>query len=124
MQYVAYSPADAAYADETISYRMADYRPERRRHRRRRLNLTAAANRLDNTLLAQRQPRFVMTVIDVSEGGVFATSAMPVGEGERLSVEMPPESKLPRLIFGRVSRCEAGRQGWSLAIAFDAIPAA
>ena len=82
------------------------------------------ATRIDNTLAARRAPRFALKVIDVAEGGIAARSRVPVEAGERLSVAMPPGAGLPPLIFGRVSRCDARRDGWFLAIAFDAIPAA
>lgn len=117
--------ANTAY-NETLpqSFRMSDYLPERRRHARRALRLAGSARRLDNTLHAQREPHLPLTIIDVSEGGIAATSRSPVVAGERLAVTMPPESGLPSRIFGRVSRCDARRDGWFLAIAFDAIPAA
>ena len=125
MQLVSY--ADAATVDQNDvaeSFRLADYLPERRRHKRRRVNSVGEARRIDNTLAARRMPRFAIKIIDVAEGGIAARSRMPVEAGERLSVTLPPESGLPRLIFGRVSRCEARRDGWFLAIAFDSIPAA
>ena len=106
------------------SFLLSDYLPERRRHARRTLRLPATARRLDNTLPAQREPHLPLTILDVAEGGLAATSRSPVFAGERLSIAMPPESGLPRLIFGRVSRCDARRDGWFLAIQFDAIPAA
>lgn len=125
MQLVSY--ADAATVDQgdvAGSFRLADYLPERRRHSRRRVNVSGEAHRTDNTLAARRTPRFAIRVTDVAEGGIAARSRMPVEAGERLSVTLPPGAGLPRLIFGRVSRCEARRDGWFLAIAFDTIPAA
>lgn len=106
------------------SFRMSDYRPERRRHARRTLRIESTARRLDNTLAARREPILPLMILDVSEGGIAATSRSPVVEGERLSVAMPIESALPSRIFGRVSRCDARRDGWFLAIQFDTIPAA
>ena len=125
MQLVSYH--DAATADQgdvAESFRIADYLPERRRHKRRRLNVIGNACRTDNTLAARRTPCFPLKVIDLSEGGIAARSRVPVEAGERLSVTLPPEAGLPRVIFGRVSRCDARRDGWFLAIAFDSIPAA
>ena len=106
------------------SFRMSDYRPERRRHTRRSMRLTTTACRLDNTLAARREPSLTLTILNVAEGGIAATSRSPVVAGERLSVNVPPEAGLPERIFGRVSRCDARRDGWFLAIEFDTIPAA
>jgi hypothetical protein len=126
MQIVSNSFASAldTFAEPLDSYRLADYAPERRRHTRRRVRVLAEARRMDNTLAAQREPRFALTVLDVSTGGIAATSQTLVAQGERLVVSLPPEAGIARRIFGRVIRCNARRGRWTLAIAFDSIPAA
>ena len=79
---------------------------------------------MDNTLRAQRAPKFSLTVVDISEGGIAATSRLPVEAGERLAIQMPPEAGLGQRVFGKVIRCSATKAGWYLAIKFDYIPAA
>lgn len=106
------------------SFRIMDYLPERRRHARRAVRATGNARRMDNTLAAQREPQFVLTVHDISEGGIAATSKVPVIAGERLAIQLHPNSGMPSRVFGRVLRCRPQRDGWFLAIRFDAIPAA
>ncbi len=106
------------------TFKITDYEPERRQHRRNRVRLRAEARRLDNTLSAQRAPKFTLTVLDISEGGIAATSRQPVEDGERLVITLPPDAGIARRIFGRVVRCKARRDGWSLAIRFDFVPAA
>ena len=106
------------------SFKMSDYAPERRQHVRKGVRMRAEARRMDNTLAAQQSPKLSLTVLDVSEGGIRATSRMPVVAGERLSIALPSESGLPARIFGKVIRCSARRDGWALAIKFDYIPAA
>ena len=115
---------DHAEAFGVTSFKISDYQPERRRHERRRVRLRAEARRMDNTLAAQRSPKFALTVLDISEGGIQATSRMPIVDGERLAIFLPPESMLPARIFGKVIRCSPRRDGWTLAIKFDYIPAA
>ena len=115
---------DNAEAFGVTSFKISDYQPERRRHERRRVRLRAEARRMDNTLVAQRSPKFALTVLDISEGGIQATSRMPIVDGERLAISLPPESMLPQRIFGKVVRCSARRDGWTLAIKFDYVPAA
>ena len=73
------------------SYKMEDYAPERRRHRRRPVRFRAEAKRLDHTLAAHRAPRFPLTVLDISVGGIRATSRMPVVDGERLQIMLSQE---------------------------------
>lgn len=117
--------AAADFADAMPqSFRISDYRPERRRHGRRKVNATAEARRLDNTLAACREPRVRITILDVSEGGIAAMSRSPVVTGERLLVIPPPQARLPLQVFGVVVRCDARRDGWFLAIRFDSINAA
>jgi hypothetical protein len=106
------------------SYKLSDYGPERRRHERNRVRYRAEARRMDNTLEAIRTPKFALTVLDISEGGIRATSRMPVVDGERLAIFLPPEAGMPERIFGKVIRCSPRRDGWGLAIKFDYIPAA
>lgn len=121
-----FSGAPTWTSDEVAerTFKIEDYQPERRRHLRTRVRLLAEARRLDNTLTACRAPRFGLTILDVSDGGISAISRQPVQDGERLVIYMPPESGLPKRIFGRVVRCDAQRDGWSLAIRFDFVPAA
>ena len=106
------------------SYKLSDYGPERRRHERRRVRYRAEARRMDNTLDVMRMPKFALTVLDISEGGIRATSRVPVADGERLAIYLPLESGMPERIYGKVIRCAARRDGWGLAIQFDHIPAA
>jgi hypothetical protein len=106
------------------SFKISDYQPERRQHERRRVRMRAEARRMDNTLAAQRSPKFALVVLDVSEGGIRATSRMPIVDGERLAIFLPPESAMPECIFGKVIRCTPRRDGWGLAIKFDYVPAA
>jgi hypothetical protein len=124
MMHLADYTSPAAAAEGPQSFLMSDYRPERRRHARRRLRVDAEARRLDNTLAAQRSPRMTLSILDVSEGGISAMSKSPVLAGERLAVLMPPGSGLPSRIFGKVVRCEPRADRWFLAIRFDSIPAA
>lgn len=112
----------ADVAEQT--FKISDYEPERRAHKRTRVRVRAEAHRLDNTLPAQRAPRFSLNVLDISEGGIAATSRQPVQDGERLLIVMPPEAGVTRRVFGRVIRCSARRNGWHLAIQFDFVPAA
>lgn len=109
---------------EPVSFKLDDYRPERRRHDRTRVRYRADARRMDNTLDAIRAPKFALTVLDISEGGIRATSRSPVSDGERLAILLPPEAGMPSRIFGKVIRCAPRRDGWSLAIKFDYVPAA
>lgn len=106
------------------TFKISDYGPERRRHRRNRVRLRAEARRLDNTIHAQRDPRFSVMVLDISEGGIAATSRVPVEAGERLSLHLPPEAGSMTRVFGKVIRCSARKDGWYLAIRFDYVPAA
>lgn len=106
------------------SYKISDYGPERRVHERHRVRYRAVAQRMDNTLEAVRAPKFSLTVLDISEGGIRATSRTPIIDGERLAIFLPPEAGMPERIFGKVVRCSARRDGWGLAIKFDYIPAA
>lgn len=106
------------------TFKIEDYQPERRRHLRMRVRLLAEARRLDNTLNAQRMPKFGLTILDLSNGGISAISRQPVQEGERLLIHLPPEAGSPKRVFGRVVRCAARRDGWDLAIRFDLCPAA
>jgi hypothetical protein len=106
------------------TFKIEDYQPERRRHSRTRVRLLAEARRLDNTLSAQRTPKFGLTILDFSDGGIAAISRQPVQDGERLVICMPPEAGTPKRIFGQVVRCSARRDGWDLAIRFDYVPAA
>lgn len=112
----------AELAEKT--YKISDYAPERRTHERRRVRMRAEARRLDNTLCAQRAPKFAITVLDLSDGGIAATTRQPVEDGERLIILLPPEAGTMRRIFGRVIRCSARKDGWHLAIRFDYVPAA
>jgi hypothetical protein len=112
----------AENAEQT--FKISDYEPERRQHRRSRVRMRAEARRMDNTLCAQRSPKFAITVLDISEGGIAATTRQPVEDGERLLITMPPEAGVTRRIFGRVIRCSARKDGWHLAIKFDFVPAA
>lgn len=120
LQTTAWTSAEVA--EQT--FKISDYGPERRQHKRTRTRMRAEARRLDNTLAAQRAPKFALTVLDVSEGGIAATSRQPVQDGERLLIVMPPEAGVTRRVFGRVIRCSARKDGWHLAIQFDFIPAA
>lgn len=109
---------------ERDSYKLSDYGPERRRFERKRVRYRAEARRLDNTLDVMRMPRFALTVLDISEGGIRATSRSPVVEGERLAIFLPLDAGMPERIYGKVIRCAPRRDGWSLAIEFDHVPAA
>lgn len=110
--------------EEVDSYRMVDF-VERRRHERRDLRIRAEARRLDNTIHVHRNPKLALTITDISEGGLNATSRSPVEDGERLVVILPPEAGLAmRRIVGSVVRCSAMRDGWQLAMKFDLTPAA
>jgi PilZ domain len=115
---------EAAFASQETTYKISDYFPERRRHTRFPVRLRADARRLDNASYAQRAPKVALTILDISEGGLRATSRMPVLAGERLAVSMPPESGLPGRIFGKVIRCSPRKDGYALAIKFDYVPAA
>lgn len=106
------------------SYKMSDYGPERRRHERSRVRYRAEARRMDNTLEAIRAPKFALTILDISEGGIRATSRLPVVDGERLAIFLPPDAGMPERIFGKVIRCSPRRDGWALAVEFDYVPAA
>jgi hypothetical protein len=106
------------------TFKIEDYQPDRRRHARNRVRFTAEARRLDNTLSAQRTPKFGLTVLDLSEGGISAFSRQPVQDGERLLIHMPPSAGTAKRVFGRVIRCTARRDGWFLAMRFDYVPAA
>ena len=114
--------SDAAIQPD--SFRLSDYEPERRRHGRRSVRFRAEAKRIDHTLVARRSPFFSVTVLDVSTGGIRAVTRQPVIAGERLHLTLPPESGMRRQIWGKVIRCAPRQDGWSLAIQFDAIPAA
>ena len=110
--------------ETTDSYRIVDF-IERRRHERHDLRIRAEARRLDNTIQVHRSPRLTLTITDISEGGLNATSRSPVEDGEHLVVILPPEAGLGvRKIVGSVIRCRANRDGWQLAMKFDLTPAA
>ncbi|MFT3785763.1 MAG: PilZ domain-containing protein [Tepidisphaeraceae bacterium] len=116
-------------ADQTAtSFRIDEYHlvggmlehDERRRHPRRFARLRAEARRLDNSVLAKRSPRLGLTILNVSEGGLAATTRSPVEEGERLAIFFPPDQPAPAgRVVGRVIRCKPCPQGWSLAMKFD-----
>ena|SRR5687767_1390984 len=87
--------------------------------------VTAEARRLDNTLMARRQPRLTMNVRDVSVNGMSAVCEQPVIMGEHLSVVIAGEQGSRGWgAFGRVVRCEAGELGYRVAVEFDPLPAA
>ncbi len=119
------SPMDAAIdAAFGLPIRIDDY-IEKRRHTRLRMRLRTEARRMDNTLIAMRNPKLSLTLRDLSEGGLSATSRSPVEVGERLLVTLPPDSPIrARRIYGKVIRCTPSRDGWALAIRFDLCPAA
>lgn len=120
----AMSLVGAVVEIERDSYKLSDYGPDRRRFERHRVRYRAEARRIDNTLEAIRMPKFALTVLDISEGGIRATSRVPIVDGERLAIFLPPEAGMPERIFGKVIRCSARRDGWGLAIEFDHVPAA
>lgn len=121
---ITQTSSDTFPAQDVTSFKMSDYAPERRRHERRRVRLRAEARRMDNTVAAQRAPKFAIVLLDVSEGGIRATSRVPVVDGERLLIMLPPDARLPQRIFGKVIRCSPRRDGYGLAIKFDYVPAA
>ena len=98
---------------------------ERRIFGRRRVNVTADARRLDHTVAARREPRVKLMVKDLSLGGLAAVSATKVECGEFVGVTFPPElGQRGWNAFGRVIRCEAGDEGYHVAVEFEALPAA
>ncbi len=98
---------------------------ERRRARRIKLRIRTEARRMDNSLLAQRNPKMSLTIIDVSEGGLSAISRSPVEAGERLLVLFPDDcAPIGGRVFGKVIRCRATAEGWKIAMRFDFTPAA
>lgn len=98
---------------------------ERRIFGRRRVNVTADARRLDHTVAARREPRVKLMVKDLSLGGLAAVSSTKVECGEFVGVTFPPElGQRGWNAFGRVIRCEAGDEGYHVAVEFEALPAA
>ena len=98
---------------------------ERRLFQRVSRPAAAEARRLDNTLMARRQPRLTMNVRDVSVNGMSAECEQPVIMGEHLSVVFAAEAGSRGWgAFGRVVRCEPSAMGYRVAVEFDPLPAA
>jgi hypothetical protein len=103
--------------EEPVSIRL---RPNRREAEER-----IEARRLDHTLPARRQPRLSLTLHRTMDGGLSATSSVPLCSGERLSLFMPAHPACRQWgALGHVVRCEPARDGYRIAIAFDSLPAA
>jgi hypothetical protein len=97
---------------------------ERRIFGRIRMHAQADATRLDNTIVARRQPRLQLNVRDVSVGGLSALADQPVLEGETIAVRFPMRLGAPNWSYGHVVRCEPSALGYRLAVEFDPLPAA
>jgi hypothetical protein len=123
----------------------AALRLDRRRFPRRRVEAVAQGLRLDHSVEARQQPRLMLSVQDLSAGGLSATSECPLDCGEHVTVHFPPKAQshdssapVMRLTtstgpgrsfggwdaYGHVVRCVPAGKGYAVAIAFDSLPAA
>jgi len=83
------------------------------------------AKRMDHTVRARLQPTLQLNLRDVSAGGLSATSPSAFITGEHVAVTFPHEGPHPAWdAFGRVVRCLPCGQGYTVALAFDPLPAA
>lgn len=98
---------------------------DRRVFPRRDVSLRVTGRRLDHSIDARREPFLNFQMKDVSVGGLAATSQMPLKIGERVAVFFPPEGTSRGWdAYGRVVRVQSQKSGWSVAVGFDAMPAA
>ena len=123
----------------------ATLRLDRRRFPRRRVEAQVQGRRLDHSLEARQQPRLMLSMQDLSDGGLSATSECPLECGEQVTVHFPPkgqshDSSAPMMrlttssgpcrsfggwdAYGHVVRCVPAGNGYAVAIAFDSLPAA
>jgi hypothetical protein len=98
---------------------------ERRMFQRAASDYEVKARRLDHSLRARLQPVLQLRLSDLSAGGLSGTCETPLEAGEHVAVAFP--SKWPHAAwdaFGRVVRCLPSGNGYTVALAFDPLPAA
>ncbi len=83
------------------------------------------SRRIDHSIQALRQPRFSLSLRDLSLGGLSAISGVSLEQGERLAVYFPKQGDLREWdAQGRVIRCEPSAFGYRVAVEFDPLPMA
>jgi hypothetical protein len=95
---------------------------ERRRSPRREVRTMALMTRLDHALAALQNPRLIVAMRDLSDGGMAAISGVPIDAGERVSVRVVPDGATQGwTAAGRVVRCDQSGLAYRVAIAFDPV---
>ena len=99
---------------------------ERRIFPRTEVHSAIEGRRMDHTIEARRQPRMMLSLRDVSLGGISAMSDAPLNQGESLAVTFPGGGGAAHAwdATGRVIRCDASSFGYRIAVEFDPLPAA
>src|SRR4051812_7717602 len=90
---------------------------ERRMFPRKEFSATVEGKRMDHSLPALRDPHLRLALRDLSLGGLSAISAMPLEQGERLTVTFPPQGLNGAMragwdAVGRVLRCSPSALGY------------
>ena len=125
-----------ALVQESPTSTIRPYRPglklagaERRMFPRRPSTASVRGKRVDHSLSALRQPALVLSLRDLSLGGLSAISDTPLEPGERLSVTFPAQGVFApgtaqrhgSDAAGRVVRCEPSGLGYRVAVEFDTV---
>jgi hypothetical protein len=98
---------------------------ERRMFQRTDDRREVPARRLDHSVDARRLPNIMLSLRDLSVGGLGGTVDQPLHKGERLAVFFPPAMARPGFTAqGRIVRCEPSGLGYRIGVAFDAVPSA
>jgi hypothetical protein len=84
-----------------------------------------SARRLDHSLRARLNPALTLHLKDLSAGGLAASSPTPLTPNEQVALAFPSNHPHPGFdACARVLRCTPTGNGYSVALAFDPLPAA
>jgi hypothetical protein len=98
---------------------------DRRLFPRKEFHAEVESRRVDHSIEARREPRFALSLRDLSLGGLSAISSVSLQQGERLAVFFPKKGELREWdAYGRVIRCEPSSFGYRVAVEFDPLPMA
>ncbi len=98
---------------------------DRRVFPRKEFHAEVESCRMDHSVKARREPRFSLSLRDLSMGGLSAISNVALEQGERLAVYFPKQGQLNEWdAQGRVIRCEPSSFGYRVAVEFDPLPMA
>lgn len=109
----------------TLRLAPAEGPSDRRLFPRKPASGPVAARRLDHSLRARLNPALILSLRDLSAGGLAASSPTPLAPNEQIALSFPSNHPYPSFdARARVIRCAPTGDGYAVALAFDPLPAA